>query len=429
LHLVSLKLLSGEEEQRLSRQGLFKTKELPQARQENRRFPGRLFRLFRDFLPSQLMSGNGTADVPTVDAKVNTDSGIEEARWLIQRVLGLLSGMAAAGSSSRAADFRKELAVLTKAIVNPLPGESVDTASRKCVALCQDFFQKADSFRVNNEATYGEIIDLLRDAVRVLAGDASLDGLITTSTTRFREIVETRDVDQLKRLMTEEIHALERSVRECRARREQTVSKLTERAQSLEQRLTRTRERLSLTLAESSLDSLTRVANRRYFDLQLATWMEPRAREHPFVLAMFDIDDFKKINDAHGHQVGDRVLRGIARTLRAVTRDEDVLARYGGEEFILLLRNVTVGAAMERCTEILHSVAAQVFDWEDAKRNLRVRTTVSCGITEFVHGDSVYDLLRRADMALYSAKKLGKNRIEVQHHRTAADSGVSCPRV
>src|SRR5204863_9388604 len=131
------------------------------------------------------------------------------------------------------------------------------------------------------------------------------------------------------------------------------------------------------TLAESSLDSLTRVANRRYFDLQLATWMEPQAREHPFVLAMFDIDDFKKINDAHGHQVGDRVLRGIARSLRTVTREEDVLARYGGEEFVLLLRNMTVDASVERCSEILRSVGAQVFEWEDPKRNLRLRTTLS----------------------------------------------------
>src|SRR5204863_9706089 len=116
-----------------------------------------------------------------------------------------------------------------------------------------------------------------------------------------------------------------------------------------------------------------------------------------------------------------RVLRGIARSLRQVTRDEDILARYGGEEFVLLIRNLTVDASVERCSEILRSVGAQVFEWEDPKRNLRLRTTLSCGITEFVHGDSVYDLLRRADMALYQAKKLGKNRIEIQIPRATVD--------
>ena len=393
---------------------------------KSRGFVGRMFRLFRDFLEPKLMSASGMADLPTVELKQNTHSGVEEARWLIQRILSLLSGMAAAGSSEKAAEFRKDLAVLTKTIVSPLAGESIDTASRKCIALCQDFFQSADSYRVNNEGTYAEIIDVLRDTVRALASEISIDGMVTTATTRFKEMAEIQDVFQLKKRMTEEVQSLERGVREYRTRREQTVSKLTERTQSLEQRLTRTRERLSLTLAESSLDSLTRVANRRYFDLQLAAWMEPHSREHPFVLAMFDIDDFKKINDAHGHQVGDRVLRGIARTLRAVTREEDVLARYGGEEFVLLLRNFTAEAAAERCDEILRSVEAQVFDWEDQRRNLRLRVTISCGITEFVQVDSVYDLLRRADLALYQAKKLGKNRFEIQRH--SATTAPDAPR-
>jgi diguanylate cyclase (GGDEF)-like protein len=370
------------------------------------------------------MSGSRPADVPTVDLKDKSDPRIEQARWLIQRILGLLSSMAAAGSSDRAAEFRKELAAYTKSIVNPMPGESVDAAARKCVALCQDFFHKGDSYRVNNETAYSEIIDVLRDAIRVLAGEVSLDGMVTTSAARFRDMVEIQDVSELRKCMVEEVQTLERSVREYQSRREQTITRLTERTQSLEQRLTRTRERLSLTLAESSVDSLTRIANRRYFDLQLATWMEPQAREHPFVLAMFDIDDFKKINDAYGHQVGDRVLRGIARTLRAITREEDILARYGGEEFVLLLRNMTVDVAMERCNEILTSVAVQVFDWEDPRRNLRLRTTISCGVTEFVPGDSVYDLLRRADMALYQAKKLGKNRIEIQQDRPPVNSGT-----
>lgn len=368
-----------------------------------------------------LMSRWGVADVPPVEQRDKTDPAVEQTRWLIQRLLNLLSGMAAAGSSDKASEFRKDIATFTKAIVDPLPGESVDAASRKCIARCQDFFQKADSYRVNHEGAYTEIIDVLRDAVRALASEVSLDGIVTTSAARFKEMVETQDLSKLKTQMVEEIAKLEQAVQENRIRREQTISQLTERTRSLEQRLTRTRERLSLTLAESSLDPLTRVANRRYFDLQLASWMEPQAREHPFVLAMFDIDDFKKINDAHGHQVGDRVLRGIARTLRTVTREEDVLARYGGEEFVLLLRNLTADAALQRCNEILTSVGAQVFDWEDPRRNLRLRTTLSCGMTEFTPGDSVYDLLRRADLALYQAKKLGKNRIEIQRHLATAD--------
>jgi diguanylate cyclase (GGDEF)-like protein len=376
-----------------------------------------------------LTPGLKLADVAIVDLKDSSEPSAEQSRWLIQRLLSLLSSMAAAGNSDKAAVFRNDLAAVSKTIVNPLPGESVDTASRKCLALCQDFFQRADSYRVSNEGTYEELIDLLRDALRSLVGEASFEGMVITSTARFREMVEIEDVFDLKKRMVEELHTLERTVREQRANRDNTIHKLTERTQSLEHRLTRTRERLSLTLAESSLDPLTRLANRRHFDLQLATWMEPQAREHPFALAMFDIDNFKKVNDAHGHQVGDRVLRGIARTLRQVTRDEDVLARYGGEEFVLLLRNFPVDKAVDRCGQILRAVAAQTFEWEDLKRVVRLRATLSCGMTEFAPGDSVYDLLRRADTALYQAKKLGKNRIEVQRKHTSTNSEAPYQRV
>jgi diguanylate cyclase (GGDEF)-like protein len=362
------------------------------------------------------------ADLPSVDHKDGSDSSVDQARWLIQRLLSLLSSMAAAGTNDKAAEFRSEMAGLAKLIVNPLPGESGDIASRKCLALCQDFFQQGNSYRVNNEGTYEEVIDLLRDALRTLAGEASLQGMIITSTARFRDMVEIQDVFQLKKRLVEEVHALEQNVRDQQANRDRTMHQLTERAQSLEQRLHRTRERLSVTLAESSMDPLTRVANRRYFDLQLASWMAPHSKEHPFVLAMFDIDDFKKINDAYGHQVGDRVLRGIARTLRQVSRDEDVLARYGGEEFVLLLRNFSADKAIDRCNEIVRSVAAQAFEWEDSARTLRLYATITCGMTEFTREDSVYDLLHRADTALYRAKKLGKNRTEIQRKRTPTSS-------
>lgn len=357
-----------------------------------------------------------------MDYKGSSDASIEQSRWLIQRLLSLFSSMAAAGTNEKAAEFRNKLAGVTKTIINPLPGESGDIAARKCLALCQDFFQLSNSYRVNNEGTYEELIDLLRDALRSLAGEASLEGMMVTSTARFREMVEIQDVCQLKKRLAEEVHAIEQSVRQQQANRDRTIHRLTERTQSLEQRLQRTRERLTVTLAESSMDPLTRVANRRYFDVQLASWMAPQAKEHPFVLAMFDIDDFKKVNDAYGHQVGDRVLRSIARTLRQVTRDEDVLARYGGEEFVLLLRNFSADKAIHRCNEILRSVAAQTFDWEDSACRLRLHTTISCGITEYARGDSVYALLHRADTALYTAKKLGKNRTEIQRKRTSTNS-------
>jgi len=368
-------------------------------------------------------------DVPTVNLKESPDTRIEQTQWLIQRILTLLSGMANAGNSQKAAEFRRELAACSQPIVDPVPGESIDGAARKCLALCQDFFQNSDSYRVNHDETYSDIIDLLRNALRTLTGDTSLDQMVVTSTARFREMAKVQDLGLLKKQIAEEVESLERSARDHQKNRERTMRELNDRTQALEHRLTRTRERLSLTVAESSLDPLTRVANRGHFDIQLASWMEPRAKEVPFVVAMFDLDDFKKVNDIYGHQVGDRVLRGVARCLRQVTRDEDILARYGGEEFILLLRNVTAEKAHERCTEILKSVAAKSFEWDHPTRVIRLSVTISCGMTEFSRGDTIYDILHRADTALYQAKKLGKNRIEIQQRQETVGSGSSYQRI
>jgi len=175
-----------------------------------------------------------------------------------------------------------------------------------------------------------------------------------------------------------------------------------------------TRARLSRTLAESSTDSLTRLANRRHFDDRLTAWLTPNAEEQPFILAMFDIDNFKKINDVYGHQVGDHVLSGVAQVLRNAAREHDVVARYGGEEFVLLFRNMMADTAVERSKGILRSVAAKVFEWENVGRNVRLHATVSCGLTEYTKNDTPVEIIGRADVALYQAKKMGKNRVEIQ---------------
>jgi len=357
-----------------------------------------------------------------VISRDNRDTTTEQVRWLIDRILTLLARMAAAGNSDKASEFRQELEKCKRTIVSPVQGDSIDFAVRRCLAICQDFFQSTENYRLNNEQTYSEIIDLLRNAIRALSAGSNLEDSVITSTTRFRAMVEMNDLAEVKRLILSEVAQLEHTVQEHRAKREKTINELSERSRSLEERLSRTRARLNQTLAESATDSLTRVANRHHFDGQLEAWIAPGAAEQPFALAMFDIDDFKKINDTHGHQMGDRVLQGVAQTMRQLIRDNDVLARYGGEEFVLMLRNLTGEKAFTRCQDIVRSVAGKVFELEAGGRLMRVRATVSCGLTDYSAKDSNVEVVRRADTALYQAKRHGKNRVEVQdkHRRSGA---------
>jgi diguanylate cyclase len=155
-------------------------------------------------------------------------------------------------------------------------------------------------------------------------------------------------------------------------------------------------------------DQLTGRANRRAFDHELERRIiEWQRRQTPVSLAMVDIDHFKKFNDTHGHQAGDAVLRGVAEVLHRSMRDMDLVARYGGEEFGIIMP-VTPGEAAGPVAErVRAAVAAAIFRFEGTD----LKVTVSEGAAQSQPGDTAATLVKRADDALYAAKKAGRNRV------------------
>jgi two-component system cell cycle response regulator len=158
-------------------------------------------------------------------------------------------------------------------------------------------------------------------------------------------------------------------------------------------------------------DGLTGLYNRRFFEATLALEAEQAARSgRDLGLLVLDIDHFKRINDAHGHQAGDGVLRELAGRLAAAIRGGDVVARYGGEEFVVLLRNTSVEALPETAERLRRAVG----DVPVVLADVWVAVTVSVGGAAWpVHARSADELVRVADQALYSAKRLGRNRIQI----------------
>ena len=158
-------------------------------------------------------------------------------------------------------------------------------------------------------------------------------------------------------------------------------------------------------------DGLTGVANRRHLMERLEVEFARCARyRRPFSLMMLDLDHFKSINDTHGHQVGDVVLKEVARCLGEVLRTNDVLGRYGGEEFAVVLPETDVDAAVavgQRCREAIADLKIPLED------EAVLRVTVSIGVAgqpDIRHCKSS-DLVHAADAALYEAKRSGRNRL------------------
>lgn len=156
-------------------------------------------------------------------------------------------------------------------------------------------------------------------------------------------------------------------------------------------------------------DELTQTFNRRHFmEVAEGVFLQAQRGREPFSVVLLDADDFKQVNDAHGHLVGDEVLRQLAENIRKSIRKHDLLARYGGEEFIVLLPDTHLEEALEVARRIHEAILrnpAQVGD-----KPLKV--TVSMGVSTFEPTmQSLDEVLSLADKAQYQAKHTGKNRI------------------
>jgi len=162
-------------------------------------------------------------------------------------------------------------------------------------------------------------------------------------------------------------------------------------------------QRLALT------DELTGIANRRQI-FQMGQWEFNRAKRFERTLAaiMFDLDHFKRVNDKHGHAVGDKVLQVVAQRCSENVREIDILARYGGEEFVVLLSETCLADAAKTAERLRQAVAGQAI--ETSAGSLPITISLGVASTEVKTRD-LSDLLRRADAALYAAKQAGRNRV------------------
>lgn len=172
----------------------------------------------------------------------------------------------------------------------------------------------------------------------------------------------------------------------------------------------RLRARLAEARSEADVDHLTSLPNRRAFERELrAAAIEARSRNQPLSLAFCDVDHFKQVNDRHGHAAGDRVLCAIAAGLSEATC---FTARHGGEEFVLLFHGLGKDAARDQLDAIRRAQAARVLMNRETGKPFG-RITFSAGVAEVTESPDTRSALARADAALYRAKQLGRNRVEL----------------
>jgi diguanylate cyclase len=280
-----------------------------------------------------------------------------------------------------------------------LPTEQLRPLLDDCLAAVTMALAHFEREQRDGRAEISTLVAIVRDAVEtVVGGGASLDANLESSADRFAAAVQFNDIHQIKKQIMTEVSTLKRVISDRRMAWDTNVALLNERVALLERQLKTTRQ-------EATLDALTHVANRRAFDQTLREWMAP---DRPgFVLAVLDVDEFKTINDTLGHAVGDQALIKVTRSLTASVRGYDLVARLGGDEFALLMSGLTLRQAEYRLKTIVAAIATSE---KSEPGDPEVNVTVSAGAAEFSAGDTAASLMQRADRALYTAKRLGRNR-------------------
>ena len=173
----------------------------------------------------------------------------------------------------------------------------------------------------------------------------------------------------------------------------------------------RLRDNVQMSIEAAITDALTSLNNRRYMETHLATLVEQaHARAKPLTVLVLDIDFFKAVNDTHGHEAGDDVLREFATRLKKSIRGIDLACRYGGEEFVVVMPDTDMAVATMVAERLRRRIAADAFLINRGEH--KVAVTISIGLAALGGtGDVAADVLKRADQALYRAKRDGRNRV------------------
>ena len=178
--------------------------------------------------------------------------------------------------------------------------------------------------------------------------------------------------------------------------------------------------------AQANRDALTGVLTRRAFT-ELATGALARrvGSAEPMAVLLLDVDHFKRINDAHGHLVGDAALRGLGAVLRRELREGDLVGRFGGEEFVVLLRGLEPLEAQAVAERLRQAIAAEPIEYQGARHAM----TASLGLAVVARREGLEAALGRADAALYAAKHAGRDRVRVAPVPESAGATGSSPGV
>ena len=280
--------------------------------------------------------------------------------------------------------------------------QSLPVDDAAVAALYQAHIASADASAI--ERIGQEMQQLMKSMAQSASQTGSQAGVFGDQLDGLTAALESKDVEQL----APRLHQVRAGTVEMKG----SVQALEKEVIDSQAEIHRLRHALQRARGEALLDPLTGILNRKGFDQTLRSLLaQPTGEQGSHCLVMLDIDHFKKVNDAHGHLMGDRVIQGVSEILRtSVTDPSHAVARYGGEEFAILVPRTSVKACVELAEAVRRRTKAMKLRHRSTQEVL-LTVSISGGLAEMRPGDDAATLIARADAALYQSKALGRDRL------------------
>ncbi len=300
--------------------------------------------------------------------------------------------------------FKQEIEELNERFQEPEKPKRLELHFEQRKEHILHFIDQQQTYIKDREKELRDIIDLLTRAMANLnVENREFYQRINEQGEKIIKISALDDIKKIKNALKVEVDQMREIVHLKEDQEQRQIRLLATQVTSLKTELEKTREK-------AMTDALTGAYNRQALDDFLAARIErSQMNNAEFSLLMVDIDNFKQINDKFGHPIGDRVLVALAQKCRNSIRGEDFLARYGGEEFTIILEGAGFRNALKKAQLLCNTIASVRYATSDGATDEYLSMTISIGVTQFKKGDTVADLVGRADKALYDAKHKGKN--------------------
>lgn len=222
-----------------------------------------------------------------------------------------------------------------------------------------------------------------------------------------RRLENAKSIEEISPVLKSVIGATRAIADEVRSARDE-LREMREKVSASEAEIAKLHAELNTASTQARHDALTGALNRKGLDEALQRELaDVRRKQTPLCVSLLDLDNFKKLNDSKGHEAGDAALNHLVMVTRECMRGQDTLARYGGEEFVILMPDTTLEDGVNAMTRLQRALTRRYF----LAGGEKILITFSAGVAQFEAGESPEDAIKRADQAMYLAKRQGKNRV------------------